>query len=453
MRFLRLGSAGMRGEIGTGVTPLQAIDYASAFGTLREGAPVVVGRDSRFSSPMLAHAVFSALMSCGCDVIDAGICPAPVVQFLVSHLKAKAGIILGAGHHPAGWNAIVPLSETGAYLNSVQSQELLDVYHGHDFIKSSWDNIGRETFVADTDVNAYLDKICGIIDTDAISKAKFKVVADFCNSSGSCLAEGFAERLGIELISINDKFSGVLPHDPEPRPRSALQVHSLMRYVKADIGFVFNSDMSRASVITSTGETLSEEYTFPLAAEYITSKSGPNTVVVTNSCTTRTLDMVVEKNGGIVEKSKVGQAPIIDRMLEIKAKIAGDGSGSFAHLDGVPAFDSYITVGNILESMAKRNASSHDLAIALPRFHIKKRKVACPSSHAYTLLRSLKDHFPEAKHSEVDGFRFDWEDGWIHLRAAMTEPIIRMIVEWRTKEEAEEKAMQMRGLLERLVAS
>ena len=453
MRFLRLGSAGMRGEVGTGVTPLLAIDYASAFGTLLGGGTIVVGRDSRFSSPMLSHAVFSALMSCGCDVIDAGICPAPAVHFLVPHLKAKGGILLGAGHHPAGWNAIVPLSETGAYLNSVQSQELLDVYHGRSFRKSPWDKIGREKIVADTDVNAYLDKICGIIDTDAVSKAKFKVVADFCNSSGSRLGEGFAERMGIELISINDKYSGVLPHDPEPRPRSALQVYSLMRYIKADVGFLFNSDMSRASVITSTGETLSEEYTFPLAADYITSQAQDKTVVVSNSCTTRTLDMVVEKNGGVLEKTKVGQSPIIDRMIEINAKIAGDGSGSFAHIDGVAGFDGFITIGIILESMAKRNASSHDLATALPRFHIVKRKVACPSSHAYTLLRSLKDHFPEAEHSEIDGFRFDWEGGWVHLRAAMTEPVIRMITEWRTKEEAEEKAVQMRGLIERLVAS
>jgi len=453
LRFLRLGSAGMRGKIGTGITPLQAIDYATAFGTLIEGGTVVVGYDSRFSSPMLANAVFSALMSCGCDVINAGICPAPAVQFLVPHLNAAAGLLLGAGHHPSGWNAIVPLSQNGAYLNSVQTQELLDVYHGHDFKKSPWNHIGTESSVSSTALQAYLDKICEIIDVSAISKAKFKVVADFCNSSGTRLADEFADRLGIELISINDKYSGVLPHDPEPRPRSALQVHSLMRYVKADIGFIFNSDMSRSSIVTSTGETLSEEYTFPLVANYITSTTEQPTLVVTNSCTTRTLDELVKKNGAILEKVKVGQAPIIDCLLEKNAKIAGDGSGSFAHRDGVPGFDSYLTIALILESMAKSNATSHDLAIALPRFHIKKMKVPCPSSHAYTLLRNLKDYFPEAKQTEIDGFRFDWDDGWVHLRAAMTEPIIRMIVEWRTKEEAEEKAMQMRGLLERLVAS
>ena len=137
----------------------------------------------------------------------------------------------------------------------------------------------------------------------------------------------------------------------------------------------------------------------------------------------------------------------------MNAKIAGDGSGSFAHSGGVFGFDSFMTIAFILESMAKRNATSHDLAVSLPRFHIIKKKVACSSSHAYTLLRNLRDHFPSAEYSETDGFRFNWDDGWVHLRAAMTEPTIRMIVEWKDREKAEEKSEEVRGLLERLVAS
>lgn len=104
--------------------------------------------------------------------------------------------------------------------------------------------------------------------------------------------------------------------------------------------------------------------------------------------------------------------------------------------------------------MGKQKISSHDLAVNLPRYHIKKKKVHCPSAHAYSLLRRFKNYFSDAKsRDEIDGFRFDWEDGWIHLRASMTEPVIRMIIEWKTEEEANEKAIQISGLLERLVAS
>jgi len=452
MRFLRLGTAGMRGEVGTGLTHLLAMDYAAALATSVDGAPIVLGRDTRFSSPMLAKAVRAALAACGCRVFDAGICPAPATQFLVKRLGAAAGILVGAGHHPAGWNAIVPLDDSGAYFNEPAAQTLLDIYHSRVFAYRSWDGAGRVEDVSDGDVDAYLDKVVGTLDTLAISQAGFKVIADFCGGAGARLSAGFAERCGIDLVPVNDEFTGVLPHDPEPRPRSAAQAKTLMRHLNADVAFVFNSDMSRASIVTDSGETLSEEYTFPLAAERAVER-GDASVVVTNSCTTRTLDEVVARLGARVEKTKVGQAAVIDRSRDIGAAIAGDGSGSFAMPGVVPAFDGFLAMGMVLESMAVKGATASELAAALPRYHIVKKKVYCPSSHAYTLLRSLKDHFPDAEHSEVDGFRFDWEDGWIHLRAAMTEPIIRMIVEWRTREEAEERAADIRGLIERLVAS
>jgi phosphomannomutase len=102
--------------------------------------------------------------------------------------------------------------------------------------------------------------------------------------------------------------------------------------------------------------------------------------------------------------------------------------------------------------MAKKKATSAKLAAALPRYHIVKKSIRTSSSHAYTLLHGMREHFPDAEVSAEDGLRFDWPDGWVHLRASITEPIIRMIVEWKTKEQAEDKALQVRGLLERLVA-
>ncbi len=451
MQSLRLGSAGMRGEVGSALTPTLVISFASAFGTYAEGGKIVIGRDSRNSSPMLHVAVTSALQSCGCKIIDAGLCSAPLLQFLVPYLKADGGLLIGGGHHPAEWNAIVPIGENGAYLNNRRMQELLDIYHNGRFRNCVWNKIGKVEYMPDKAYDKYLDKICALMDVNLISSRKFKVIADFCGGSGSCLAKGFAERLGIDLIPLNDTPTGILPHDPEPRPRSSFQVKSFMSHLKADIGFVFNSDMSRTAITTDIGETLSEEYTFPLVASHVLLKSEAPSTVITNWCTTRTLDDVVASFKGNVEKTKVGQAPIIDDMLELDAKLAGDGSGSVALKDSVPAFDSYLTMGLILESMAARNARSSELAGSIPRYHIIKRKVQCQSSHAYSLLRNLKSQFHGAKMTEHDGFRFDWSDGWIHLRAAMTEPIIRMIVEWRTKEEAEEKALQVRSLLERLV--
>jgi phosphomannomutase len=105
-----------------------------------------------------------------------------------------------------------------------------------------------------------------------------------------------------------------------------------------------------------------------------------------------------------------------------------------------------------LEAMAVRNMTSTQLAGRLPRYHIVKQTINCPSARAYSLIRNLRNHFPDAEVIEDDGFKFIWHDGWISLRNAATEPVIRMISEWKTMDEALDRALRVRGLLERLEA-
>jgi phosphomannomutase len=449
---LRLGTSGMRGRVGAALTPALAMDFASALGTYLDGGSVVVACDTRFSSDMFRNAVISAMMGCGCNVLDAGIASAPELHFYVPHLDADAGLLIGGGHHPGGWNALVPLSRTGAVFNYAQLQELLDVYHSHRYRWAGWSATGHVSVVPGDVREAFLDAVCARLDRDAIAAADLTVVADFCNGSGTRITQRFGARLGINLISINTIASGVLPHSPEPRPRSSQQVQSLIAPLAAEIGFVFNSDMSRAALVTSSGETLSEEYTFPLTAELVLARAAQPLRVVTNCCTTRTLDDIVARHNGKLHKTKVGESFIIDRMIELHADLAGDGSGSTAFADHLFGFDNLMMMGVVLEALATQRRGSAELAQTLPRYHIIKRAIPCPSAHAYTLLRSVRDHFADAELSEEDGFRFDWPDGWIHLRASMTEPIVRMIVEWKSREVAEDKALYVRGLLERLVA-
>ena len=102
-----------------------------------------------------------------------------------------------------------------------------------------------------------------------------------------------------------------------------MQVQSLIKVLNADIGFVFNSDMSRASVVTDSGETLSEEYSFPIVADHVLQRAGKGAGVVSNCCTTRTLDDIVRMRGGVLHKGKVGQAHTIDKMFETGSVLAG----------------------------------------------------------------------------------------------------------------------------------
>jgi len=452
MRFLRLGPAGMRGPVAVALTPRLAQDFSSALATWSDGGRIVVGCDTRISSEMLRRAALSALVGGGCEALDAGVISAPELHFLVPRLNAAGGLLIGAGHHPKGWNALAPLGPDGAFFTGEPLQELLDIYHSRRFDQRAWNRIGAVRPVPEAERRAYLDALSARLDIAAIAGRRFTVIADFCNGSGSRLADALAERWGVRLTAINRELTGILPHDPEPRPRSAVQVQSLLRPLGADIGLVFNSDMSRAAIVTSRGETLSEEYTVALVADQLLARR-PGQRVVTNWCTTRTLDEVAARHGAVVEKTRVGEAFIVARLRETGAELAGDGSGGAAFGGHLPGYDNFMVLGVLLEAMARGGATSAELAERLPRYHIVKKSVALSSAQAYPLLRRLAEDFPDARASEEDGLRLDWPDGWMHVRASMTEPIVRMIVEWSTREGAEERALQLRGRLERRLAS
>lgn len=458
MRFLRLGASGLRGEVGTSLTHQLAIRYASAVGTWiseTEGkaSPLIgIATDPRKSSEMLKAAVVSGLLSCGCSIMDFGITPAPILHYGVKKLNLDGGILIGAGHHPAGWNALVGLTSTGACFTATEAQEMLEIYHGNVFHTAAWNQCGSIQTAPEQVVFDYIDDLFRNVDIELIRSRNFRIIADFCNGSGSTVFSRIARKANLDAVTINDTLSGELPHDPEPRPRSSVQVKSIMKPLNADAGFVFSSDVGRVALVTDSGETLSEEYTFPLVVENVLSGAGPGKIVATNTCSTRTLDQVVARHCGKVCKGMTGETYTIDLMHEKDAVLCGDGSGGAAlQKSGTAGFDGFASMIQILELIARRETTLSALAGVLPRYHIIKRTIPCRSVHAYAAIKKLVSLFPDAEFSNLDGLRFDWPDGWVHIRASRTEPSLRMILEWKTRAAAEEKAINIISMVERLV--
>src|SRR5512136_641842 len=101
MRELKIGTSWVRGVVGDALTPELIVNFSCAFGTWCDGGAVVIGHDPRRSSPMLRAAVVSGLLSTGCEVIDMGVCPSPVLSFAVRELGAAGGISVTGGHNNA----------------------------------------------------------------------------------------------------------------------------------------------------------------------------------------------------------------------------------------------------------------------------------------------------------------------------------------------------------------
>ena len=374
------------------------------------------------------------------------------MHFLVTSLKLSGGVLIGAGHHGEGWNAVVPLNSYGAYFNEVQTQTLLDIYHSRLYKKASYDQIGKVAHVDLSCVDKYIAKVTSQIDVKEIRASKFKVVVDFCNGSGGLIGQRLSEVLGLEMTAINMEQSGILPHDPEPRPRTSRQVKALITPLEADIGFVLNSDVSRITLVTNTGELPSEETVYAIVANHILSASKPSDRFVTNVRSTRMLDDIAKKHHVILEKTSIGQAMIVDRMLETGAKIGGDGDGSVVFGNGINGYDGFNVLCTMLEAMAQKKLTSNELVGELPFYYIVKSTVRYRTS-PFQVLKQIKPYFSDAvKCDETDGLRFDWDDGWVHLRVSLTEPILRVIAEWKTKAGANDLADRAIAIIERQAA-
>ncbi len=448
MKLLKIGISGIRGIVGDTLTPGLIMDFSSAFGTYLNSQKVLLGRDTRLSGPMLQSATVSALLSTGCDVIDLGVCPAPILQYLVKRLKAKGAISISAGHNDANWNALTFINREGTYLNSYQGEEMLDIYHLGRFKKVSTASLGA--LVSRTDyLDTYFQDLVKFLDTETIKKTAFKVVIDACNGGGAGIVDIFCRHLGCELIPVNNEPSGYFPHEPEPRPRYASEVASIIKITTANAGFLLNSDVSRISIVSEDGETLSEEYTLPLIASYYLRKK-PG-AVITNLSTSRMIEDVATYQDCRVIKAKVGQSPCIQEMIEEDGVMAGEGSGSVAIRQFHPAYDGFLAMGIILEMMAVEKLKISAIVHQLPKYHIKKEKIYCPPVKAHSIINEIRKLYPSQKVNLSDGIKVDWKDGWIHIRVSATEPMIRIISESRSEDKAQERVDKATSFVTQLV--
>ncbi|HEV3470209.1 MAG TPA: phosphoglucosamine mutase [Pyrinomonadaceae bacterium] len=437
MNSLKIGISGVRGVVGETFTPELAVAFAQAFGTYLDAGRILVCRDARASGPMVRAAVVSGLLAAGCEVVDLGVCPTPSLQLSVPRLGAEGGISITAGHNPEPWNALKFVRADGLYLNAMQADELLDIYHQGEFAKAAWDAIHSRVGRADA-VAHHLQVLSAAFDTGAVRARRLTVAVDCCNSSCALLSPRWLAALGCEVLAVNDDPSAPFPHAPEPTRQTMAQLRAVVRAGRADVGFAHDADGERLGVVAETGEILSEEATLPLSAEIqLRREVGP---VVTNISTSMAVERVAARHGAAVLRTPVGQAFISEAMVEAGAVVGGEGSGGCVVPRVQWTHDSTAAVGLILEHLALTGERVSELAAALPRFPVLKHNLAVEPDRIHALVQRVQDELERERleYDRTDGLKVSWPDGWVHVRVSNTESMIRLIAEAETAPRARE---------------
>jgi phosphomannomutase len=428
MKPLKIGITGVRGIVGETFTPEVAVGFAQAFGTYLDGGRILVCRDTRLSGPMVRSAVVAGLLAAGSEVVDLGICPTPSLQLAVTWLKADGGIAITAGHNPAQWSALKFVRGDGLYLNPLQAEELLDIFHQGEFAKATWDKI-KPAIQHHNPIEQHIELLRNVFDIGAIKTRRLKVAVDCCNGACSRLIPRWLAELGCEILAINNDLTGAFPHRPEPTPETMAQLSAVVKAGHADIGFAHDADGERLGIVNEQGDPLSEESTLALATR-IRLEQGAGTIV-TNVSTTAAIERIATGYGGRVVRTQVGQTYISEAMLEHSAILGGEGSGGVTVPQVHLTHDSAAAVGLILEGLARSGERVSDVVRQLPGLFMLKHNLAVEPNRLYSVLQAFRiavEH-EHLAYDLTDGIKVDLPEGWTHVRASNTESMIRIIVE------------------------
>ena len=196
--------------------------------------------------------------------------------------------------------------------------------------------------------------------------------------------------------------------------------------------------MDRCAIVAETGEFIGEEYTVTLASRLVLSKK-QGTVAV-NLSTTRAVEYVAAEFGVKVVRTKVGEIHVAKRMKEIGAVVGGEGNGGVILPDVHLGRDAPVAIALTLQAMAESGESISSLWKKLPQYSIVKKKIEIGSLDPDELLKKLGEKFASEKLNKEDGLKIDRPDSWIQVRKSNTEPIVRIMVEAKSRDQAERLA-------------
>ena len=441
---LMISVSGVRGLVGTDLTPEFVARWEATFGTWAKTGKgkttrIVLGRDARTSGPMFAAAATAGLASVGCDVIDVGLVPTPTVQLAVEHHRAAGGIVLTASHNPIEWNALKFIGSDGIFLDGIAGTRVRELAAGETLPRANYNAIGGVE--ADSDaISRHLAAVLALrgVDVRAIRKRRFDVALDTVRGAGGAVMPALLERLGCRVTAINLETDGLFPRPPEPLPENLKALGALVRRKKADVGIAVDPDVDRLAIVDEKGRPIGEDYTLAFAIRAVR-PSGRQTVVC-NLSTSLVVEDAAKEFGATVVRTPVGEANVARKIIELKAVIGGEGNGGVMYPALHVGRDAPVAGALLLGLLARERATVSELVGRAPRYTIVKAKLERGTRNAESMgevYAALRGHFRDATADTQDGLRLAWPDSWLHVRPSGTEPIIRLIAEAPTSAAAE----------------
>jgi phosphomannomutase len=412
-----------------------------AFAVYTRAPRIVLGRDSRLSSPALAAAFAEGATARGADVIDIGLATTDMLYFASGRLNIP-GAMFTASHNPPQWNG-VKLCRAGAAPVGEDSglMDVRDLAERHE--PPSAAAAGR---VSKHDmVDEYVDHVLGFV--DARRMAPLLVVADTANGMGGLVLPAIFERLPVKLVGLYLELDGTFPNHPaDPiQPENQEDVQKAVVEHDADIGLAFDGDADRVFVTDERAEGVSGSLITALVAEAMLERE-PGATVLHNVICSWVVPEVIRERGGTPIRTRVGHSLIKKVMAETGAVFGGEHSGHYYFRDHYRADSGIIAALLVLERLSQAGVPMSELLAPYRRYHASG-EINSEVDDQEARIEEVAAAFPDGSEDRLDGLTVQYRDWWFNVRPSNTEPLLRLNVEARTPELLEEKTTELLRLI------
>ena len=430
MATLMVGVSGVRGIVGETLTPAVALEFAQAYGTLLGGGRVVLARDDRPIGALFEAVAAAGLVATGCRVTRLGVVMTPTIGHAIRAGRYDGGMSITASHNPGEWNGLKFLDNLGLAPDPPRAREIAAIRAEgrYRLVKAGFAPPADDLEAGPRHAAAVI-RACEV---DLRPLRGLRVVLDCINGAGCLHTPDFLRTLGCDVVVVNGEPTGEFAHRPEPIRENLTTLCTAVREHGAVIGFAQDPDADRLAIVDERGEYIGEEYTLALAVESVLSRRpGP---VAANLSTSRMVDDIAARYHVPVVRTPVGETHVARAIMANNCVIGGEGNGGVIDPRICLIRDSLSASSLVLQLMAQTGKSISQLVAAIPRYVSIKEKYEVSRDRIAAAVEAVTRAFVARRPNTADGVRVDFEQGWVHLRASNTEPIVRVIAEAATED-------------------
>jgi phosphomannomutase/phosphoglucomutase len=405
------------------------------------GKRISLGRDTRLSSPRLRDALVRGLKGSGCDVIDLGVVPTPVLYYSVFHLKTDGAVMITGSHNPPEFNGFKTVCGEST-IHGAAIQQIRRMIDTGDLDTGE----GSET-TADV-VTPYVREVSAQFHF----RRRIRVVFDAGNGTGGVVMHRILESLNVDATEMFFEMDGRFPnHHPDPTVPANLQaLIEKVRESKADLGIAFDGDTDRIGAVDDAGTIVwGDQLMIIYGREILTRKPGA-TFIGEVKCSQLMYDDL-KARGGHPIMWKTGHSLIKAKMKETHAELAGEMSGHIFFADRWYGFDDALySACRLMEIVAGSGQPlSHQLADLPVTVVTPEIRFDCPDEIKFGVVAEVVAVL-RARHKteDIDGVRVLFPHGWGLVRASNTQPILVMRFEATTQELLEQYRREIEAVVE-----